>query len=298
MTLLTIALLLSQTEAQPPPATDAAPAAAEAKESPKAPDVKTEEVSAEAQKATDEPTPAPLAPNPWSATMSAGFTWVTGNVITMTVVASGMATRKTDRTIFIVKFFAGYGEKFGPLPREILVFNAGLTLQLDYRFNKLISLFVGGGIDTDHVKSVEVRGYGDLGVGFTWVDIKGDNDKEKDLQKVLVKTDVSLRVQPESRFQYYPTFAQVPDTVLVGPRIAQVLHYAFSSTTYVREEIEFLPNVISPTRFLLNSTTKAAVGVVSVLSAAASFGIRYDSNPAPGRVPLDTILTIGLEANL
>jgi hypothetical protein len=296
MPLLVLALILSQS--------DASPAAAEAPPPPadeKAADDAakgSEPMKEEVQKATEEPPPAPLAPNPWTATGSAGFTWITGNVITMTVVFNGQATRKTDQTIFIVKVFGGYGEKYGPLPREVLVMNAGITAQFDYRFTKTISLLVGAGLDTDHVKSVEIRGYGDLGMGFTWVDIKGGTEKEKDLQKVLVKTDLSLRVQPERRYQYFPTPTDVPDVFLLGPRLAQVLHYAFSSTTYVREEIEFLPNVLSPQRFMLNSVTKAAVGLISVVSASASFTARYDSAPAPGRLPLDTILTIGLEANL
>ncbi len=299
MTLLTIALILSQTEAQPPPPAAETPPPAAAQESPPdAPEKQSQPVKEEVEKATEEPPAAPLAPSPWTATLTGGMTWISGNVISLTFVVAGQATRKTDKTIFVVKAFASYGEKFGPLPREVLVFNAGTTAQFDYRFNKTISILAVGGLDTDHVKSVEIRGFGELGVGFTWVDIKGESDPEKDLQKVLVKTDVGIRVQPERRFQYYPTFANPEDVWLVGPRVAQVLHYAWSPTTYAREELEFLPNVIGPSRFLVNSVTKAAVGLVSVLSASATFTVRYDSAPAVGRLPLDTIFTLGIEANL
>lgn len=285
MTLTSIALLmsLSQTETPPP-----------AEETTETKPVATEEVKA----ATEEPPAAPVAPNPWAISVSGGITWITGNVISLTAVGNASATRKTEKTIFILKLFAGYGEKYGPLPREILLLNGGLTAQFDYRFNKTVSMFIGAGLDADHVKSVELRGYGELGVGLTWVDIKGgDGEKEKDLQKVLVKTDLGIRAQPELRFQYYPTPIEQPDVLMVGPRLYQVLQYSFSSTTYVREELEFLPNVIGSARFLLNSTTKAAVGLVSVLSATATFALRYDSAPAAGKRPVDTVFTLGVEAN-
>ena len=59
-----------------------------------------------------------------------------------------------------------------------------------------------------------------------------------------------------------------------------------------------IPNVIgdSAGRLLFNSDTKLAVGIAANVSAIAGFGIKYDSQPATGKKPLDTLLTVGLEA--
>jgi hypothetical protein len=285
MTSLALVLILAQTDAAPQ--TEPFPAEVEAP-----PSKPAELAPAPAPAAAPEP-----APSPWSAGITAGLTWVTGNVASLSFVGGANALRKTDRTILNLKAFGAYGEKFADSTsaRAILLYNAGFTAQFDLRFTPMFSAFMGAGLDTDHVKSVELRGFGDLGVGVVWLDTKV-GEKDKAYQKALIKTDVSAHLQPESRFQYYPTPLNLPDALLFGPRVAALLHYAFAPTTYFHEEIEFVPNVLNETRFLVNSSSKAALGLISVLSLTATFTVKWDSKPAPGKLPTDTIFTLGLEA--
>src|SRR4051812_13559798 len=137
MPLLALALLLAQTS-EPAPA----------QEEPVAEPPATEPV-------VEQPAPAPV-PNPWTAGLSAGFTWIGGNVVSLTAVGGAQAVRKTDRTIWGTKISAGYGEKYTPEPHEVLLLNGALSSQFDYRFNPTISIFAGAGIDFDHVKSIEL----------------------------------------------------------------------------------------------------------------------------------------------
>jgi opacity protein-like surface antigen len=254
------------------------------------------------------PPPPPVdkdAPPPkedlWAGSAGVGLTWVTGNVTSVAFVANGQATRKSAKTIFVAKGFGGYGEKLpdsGSGPSEVLLYNAGVTAQFDYRFTSFVSAFVGVGIDMDHVKSIEVRGYGDVGVGLLWLDTK-EGPAGKEYQKVYLKTDLSLRVQPEERVQYYPTAADLPDTLLVGPRLGVSFRYALSPATYFNEEAEVIPNVLpnEAGRVLFNSTSKLAVGVSASVAINASFVVKYDSLPAAGRKNTDTILAVGVEAS-
>lgn len=244
----------------------------------------------------EEVTPAPAPePNPWTAGLTAGITWITGNVISLTAIGGAQATRKTERTIWATKLFGGYGEKYGPLPHEVLLFNAGITSQFDYRFTPVWSAFAGAGLDMDHVKSVEARGYSELGAGATLLDLK-ETIAEKEQQKVFLKVDLSARLQPEVRFQYYPVEKQVDDVLVFGPRLAVQFHYLFTPTAYVHEELEMLPNVINRFRFLFNSTTKIGVVVGAGFAFTATFNLKYDSVPAAGKKPLDTVLGLGVEA--
>lgn len=247
------------------------------------------------------PAAAPAAPSNWSVVVGANSTWITGNVLSLTFAGQASAIRKTDRTIFAAKLFGGYGERYveatdtTPASTDVLLYNVGGSAQFDVRFGEYVSAFVGAGLDTDHVKSVELRGYGDVGVGVLWLD-----RKEGSLQRLYLKTDLSLRVQPESRFQYYPTLAQVDDAFLIGPRLAASFRYAFTSATFITEDVEVLPNVLGTARVLVNSATKLGVGLVGNVSVTAGFALRYDSSPAQvpvKRKPLDTQLLLGIEAS-
>ena len=253
------------------------------------------------------PPPAPAAPgspapvsDPWDVSVGANATWLSGNVNSVTFAGSASVIRKTRRTIFTAKLFGGYGETYNaesadgltPASTDVLLFNAGAAAQFDLRFGDYITIFVGGGLDTDHVKSVEIRGYGDLGVGAVWLD-----KKEGDLQKLYLKTDLSIRVQPEVRQQYYPTGENLDDAMFVGPRIAATFRYSFTKTTFFTEDIELLPNVLGSPRVLINNATKLGVGIVGAFSVTAGFAVKYDSAPAENRKQTDTQLLIGVEAN-
>lgn len=305
MILLLASLVLAQADvatavpAEPPAPVDAQQAAMnEIRDA-------TRRLAEAAERLSPPPPPAPVdappvAPKVWSATATFGLTWVTGNVTSIAAVIGAGAQRKGEKTILSAKIWGGYGQRIGDVAAgendEILLYNAGAAAQFDYRFNSNISAFLGAGIDTDHVKSVEVRGYGDLGVGVLWIDVK-DGVEKAAYQKLLFKTDLSLRVQPEQRFQYYPTPTNIDDELLVGPRIAAQFRYGLSAGTYLQEDLEIVPDVIGPLRVLINSTTKLAVTVASMLSVNLGFAMRYDSAPAAGKKPLDTVLTLGLEAN-
>jgi hypothetical protein len=170
MTLLAIALLLSQ--AQPPAAPPPPPSPAQDEQATMN-DIRdaARRIAEAAERLSPPPPPAeakPASPKLWTSNVTAGLTWVTGNVTSFSFVGNASTTRKTDSTILVVKVFAGYGEKLldpAVAPNEVLLYNVGGTAQFDYRFTPLISSFAGAGIDADHVKSVELRGYLDAGLG-------------------------------------------------------------------------------------------------------------------------------------
>jgi hypothetical protein len=264
----------------------------------------TEKLAAAAERLSPPPPVEEKAAEPpkyhWDFFTNAGMTWTAGNTQSISFVASAGGKRIGEKTIWQYKLFGGYGQAFSPaVPpntvsvTNVLLYYAGGTGQFDYRFTNLISMFLGAGLDTDHVASVELRGYGDLGVGVLWLDLK-----QEKYQKLLLKTDFNVRVQPESRFQYYPTPEQIPDVLLVGPRAAVAFKYGLNAGTFFSEDLEVMPNVIGPTagRVVLNSTSKLAVGLAAHIAVALGLTFKYDSQPAMGKVALDTLLTAGVEA--
>src|SRR5262245_28190729 len=149
MNVLILALLLSQTEAPAPAAAAAAKPAADEDEKAILKEIRdsTRRLAEAAERITPPPPPEAekATPPKWASNVTAGLTWVTGNVTSFSFVGTASTTRKVDKTIFVGKAFAGYGEKLiDPTigPNEVLLYNMGGSAQFDYRFTPLISGFI------------------------------------------------------------------------------------------------------------------------------------------------------------
>lgn len=238
---------------------------------------------------------APPITAPWSASGSIGVISLTGNSRTITLTANAQFQRKSEHWIVNGRANAVYGQ--GRLPdataSSVLALAAGFQGQGDRRFNARTSAYVGAGADTDHVKSVEVRGYGETGAGLIFIDLQQGN-----FQKAFLRTDFGIRYAREYRFQYYPTPLDVPDVTFLAPRAALSFRYALNSGVTFQQEAEVLPNLLGDSRILVNTLSKVSSRLIANISLGVSFATRYDSRPAVGKVPLDTALTVSLEAAL
>ncbi len=245
---------------------------------------------------TPPPPPPPAAPpaNLWTFNAGLGLISLTGNARTLTLTANAATQYKTEKLILNMKANGAYGQNvtIGTNdPPQVIALSALFAAQADYRFSERVSGYLGSGVDTDHVKSVEIRGYGEIGVGILWIDVK-----EKDYQRTLLTTDIGFRYQRENRFQYFPTVLDVPDVDLIAPRAAGSFRYALNREVFFQQDVEVLPNILGQSRVLVNTLSKVSARIIAVLSIGVSFAVKYDSRPAAGRVPTDTALTVGLEA--
>jgi hypothetical protein len=78
--------------------------------------------------------------------------------------------------------------------------------------------------------------------------------------------------------------------------VAGSFRYALNKLVIFQQDVEVLPNVLGPSRVLVNSNSKISAQVVAALSIGVGFQVKYDSRPAEGRVPTDTALTVGIDA--
>ncbi len=238
---------------------------------------------------------APPITAPWSASGGIGIISLTGNSRTITLTANAQFQRKTELWIWNGRVTAVYGQ--GQLPDSsavnVLALAAGFQAQGDRRFNARTSAYIGAGSDTDHVKSIEVRGYGEAGTGVIWIDLQ-----QGKFQKAFFRTDLGVRYAREYRFQYYPIPVDVPDVQFLAPRAAVSFRYALNSGVTFQQEAEVLPNLLGESRVLANTLSKVTSRLIANISLGVSFAIRYDSRPAVGKVPTDTALTVSLEVAL
>ncbi|MGC4119176.1 MAG: DUF481 domain-containing protein [Myxococcales bacterium] len=239
--------------------------------------------------------PAPGEPKPavWTGAAAISLVSLTGNSESIALSVNAGAERKSESWILGLKANMAYGEARPATGGawEVNALNASFQARGAFRFTNRYSAYLVGGIDTDHVASIEERPFGEAGVGILWLD-----EMEGDLSKLKLNTDVAFRYAKEIRFQYYPEKMNLPDVDIAAPRIGLAFRYALNKNVIFTEDAEVLPNILGEVRWLVNSNTKISARVVNPLSIYISLLVKYDSKPAQGKVDTDTALAFGVEA--
>lgn len=255
-----------------------------------------------------QPAPTPAVPPPpaaqptiWSGTVALSLIALTGNSRTLTFSTNGAFERKSPSWIWGIKAFGAYGRTApgGEGPTAVTALNAGVEARGDRRLSQALSMYLLLGVDTDHLKSIEWRPFGELGLAMIWWD-----EKVGDLQKSMFRTDLGFRYGREYRFQYYPVpvgptqdaaFATVE---IVAPRLGAVFRYAINKDVIFSEEASLLANVSGEARLLLVSTSKINTRLTDRISLGLALVVADDTVPPKGKVPTDTALTVGIEIGI
>jgi hypothetical protein len=248
---------------------------------------------AEVKPAADEGSAKVATENTWTGSVGLGLIALTGNASTVTFNGLASAQRKTEKWIYSARAFGVYGRSRPPdedALAQVVALSAGLNLRGDRRLTESLSTFLLAGAETDHVKSVEVRGIGEAGIGLQWWD-----EKRADGGSSSLRTDLAFRYVRETRFQYYPTRVDLPDLDLGGPRVGVDFRYGLSKDILFSEEAEVVPNILGDARVLFTSRTQLISKLTEDLSLSTSFLVQYDSAPAPGKQDTDTALSVSLE---
>ncbi|HVG62671.1 MAG TPA: DUF481 domain-containing protein [Hyalangium sp.] len=236
--------------------------------------------------------------DPWKGSVGLGLISLSGNASTLTFNGLASAERKTQGWIYSVRAQGVYGRSTLQATEteaertDVVALGANMDIRVDRRFTPAISGYLLAGALTDHVKSVEVRGTGEAGVGISWWD-----EKTPEGRTTSLRTDLAFRFSRETRFQYYPVRMDLEDVDLGGPRVGIAFSYGLSKDIVFTEEAEAIPNVLGGARLLVNSTSKLIVGLSDSLALSTSFVLQYDSAPPPGKVSTDTALSANIQVS-
>jgi Protein of unknown function, DUF481 len=234
-----------------------------------------------------------VKPQEWKGTVGAGLILLTGNSESTTFTGAAAASRETLGWILSAKAFGAYGESRAPGggPRTTSAENAGGQLRLDRKIPEIWTVYVLGGLETDHVASVKYRTQAEAGVSAQWLDVK-----EADWQRLGLRTDLGFRYGYEGRYQYFGTpTGPEPGVQLLAPRLGLAFRYGFSKEVFVTEDAEMLPNVDGPSRLLVKSVSKLSSRLTQAMTLGVTYTVGYDSRPAPGKERTDTALAVLLE---
>jgi hypothetical protein len=236
--------------------------------------------------------PAAAAEDALSGNVSFGAIVLSGNSQTATFSFGSAAMRKTPDWIYGFKATAAYGRSTDPQTRvgSTSAMNGALTLRGDRRFGPVVSLYLEAAVDADHLKSLEARPAGEGGLSLQLVD-----RKEGDFQTAAARVDLGFRGGRESRFQYYPTSAELPDVTIAAPKVGFAGRYALTRDTIVDDELTALVNLPDGPRLILGNVVKLSTRLYRSLSFTVSYGIAEDTSPPLGKKQLDTTLAVAFE---
>jgi len=237
--------------------------------------------------------PAAAAGDSLTGNLSLGAIFLTGNSQTATFSFGAAAVRKTVSWIYGFKATAAYGFSNDPATHftSTSALNAAFTLRGDRRFGPVVSVYLEGAIDADHLKSIEARPAVETGLSLQLVD-----HKDGDFQTEAVRLDLGFRGGREYRFQYYPTPAEIPDVTIAAPKAGFAGRYALTGDTVIEDELTALVNLPDGPRLLVGNVARLSTRVYRRLSFTVSFGIAEDTSPPPVKKQLDTNLTVALES--
>jgi putative salt-induced outer membrane protein YdiY len=240
------------------------------------------------------PAAAPAArPPALKGTIGAGLVTLSGNSESTTFTGTGAGSRETLGWIVSLKAAAAYGENraAGTATSQVSAFKGAVHLRLDRKFGETWSVFVIGGVEADHVASIEYRSATELGAGARLVE-----RKEGDLLKVGLRADLGLRYGYEARYQYYGTpLGPQPGVELIAPHVGLDFRYGFSADVFLTEEVDAMTSLSGESRWLAKSVTKLSSRLSHSLTFGVGYTVAYDSRPAAGKVTTDRALTALLE---
>jgi len=244
------------------------------------------------------PAAAPTTQTPsvvYTSVINLGLIALTGNAQSLSFTLGGSFQRKSQSWILSARGSAAYGQARTPGTEDTNVNAEAATAQLrvDRRFTEAATVYVLGGIDTDHIQSIEERPYGELGASLTWFDTK-----QGDLDKASLRTDLGFRYGREYRFQYFPVPLSLGAVDIVAPHAGLAFRYAVSKEIIFTEALDLVANLQGDPRLLLTNTAKIAARLSSSFSLTVSFLVNYDSLPPPPKLSTDTALTVGVEVAL
>ena len=250
---------------------------------------------AQAPVATAPGAPSAPAAEPITGNVAVGAVLLTGNSETSTFTLGAALARKTPDWIYGFKASAAYGRSTDPATgvTSTSALNGAVSLRGERRLNPTVSIYLQALADADHLKSVEWRPAAEAGVAVQLVD-----RKEGDFQTAALRVDLGFRGGREYRFQYFPSPKNLDDVTIAAPQAGLAARYALTRDTILTDELTTLVNLPDGPRLLLANVAKLSTRLYRGLSFGVSYGIAEDSSPPPGKVNLDTTLTLAFELSM
>ena len=234
--------------------------------------------------------------SPWDgSSVSVGTAFLAGNSQSFTLMGDLLAQYRSEGWEFLAEVSAVYGLAAAAGEEEVepTAEWAHGMVRADRRLTSLLSAFAMVGGVVNHPASLEGRIEGELGLGFTLLDVQKD-----DAPLLLLRLYLGVHASNDYRFQFFPVPRDVPDLFNAGPGVGGRFQWAINERVSLSQTVAFYPNVVNDFRLLAYSDTELSSFLTEMLAVNLHLLIEHDSRPAPEKKTTDAALTVGLELQL
>jgi len=226
-------------------------------------------------------------------TASAGGQLMTGNSRVLAGTANGVLESRLGNDGFGAAVLANYGE--GATPGQTLVEtaeNAQGRLRYDRYLADRASVFLIATGRHDRFQGLDFRLNLDPGAKYLFVKEQADAlwaEAGYDFQYDIRRDDARTQFDPNHAPVLLSKTATDHSVRLFGG-----LRHAFNEEVTLAAGLEYLQSVIGARRYRVNFDALFAAKVGGGLAIGVGFGARYDHDPLPGKLDLDTTSTLTL----
>ncbi|RKH47821.1 DUF481 domain-containing protein [Corallococcus llansteffanensis] len=231
---------------------------------------------------------------PWTGSAALSFMLLAGNSRALSLTADGLAEYRTK--VWVATFMvdgvldtADSGED-DDSSEDVVAEALSVSVRGERRFTPLLGVYALVDAKTDHLSSVELRLDGEAGIAFTLLE-----RDTKYAEQQLLRVDLGLHYSNEARFQYFEDEQDLPNVDLLAPGARLTLYYPVNERVKFTQYLEFFPNILGDTRFLVESTSKFSTYITHRLALSTNLEVGIDTAPAAGKAVADLALTLGAE---
>lgn len=231
-----------------------------------------------------------------TAALSSGGQLATGNSRLLAATANGQFDQRFGANELSAAVLANYGEG---APPGMPVVTSAENLQARFRYDRYLTPRFGVFlIDTfrhDRFQGLDVRYNVDPGLRYLFVDDPATSvgaevgydfqaDVRLDSARVVLDPTTMMPVLPEELLPKTATDHSV--------RLFLGFHHSFNKEVTLSGGVEYLQSVLDSQRSRVNFDALFAAKVSGGLAVGLGFSARYDNDPLPGKVQLDTATTV------
>ncbi len=203
-----------------------------------------------------------------------GFVQTSGNTQVTTTNVGERYTAESGRFMVTQAFALIYGKQRDTVNTN----NLRTSLRLGYKVDRVFSFFIGGGFDRNRFAGIQRRFEEQIGLQA----------------RVLASASDTIRVEGGGSMTQQIPVNGIQEN-FPSARGALAWRHAFTTSTYVNQMVEYLPNLSEHEDWRTNYEASIIAPLSAHIGLKVSYVIRYDNMPQPGFSELDKLFTTGIQ---
>jgi hypothetical protein len=224
---------------------------------------------------------APRFFDPWTGFIDLGLSLARGNAKVATYSSRMNGVRTTPRHKLTLNLTSLYSHNNSTPPARVTANVRRGDAEWDINISPRQFAFLTGSLEYDQLQKLDLRAVG--GVGYGRHVVKNSRN--------TFDLSIGTTINHES---FATGLHRLSSEGLLSEQSTHILNHSLT----LKQRFIFFPNITQPGEYRISFDGSAVTSLLRWLSWQVSVGDRYLSNPLPGTLPNDLLLTTGFRFNL